>query len=132
MAAEAAEKRQIMKTYQKLVAGGLIVALSAGCTFAYAGNRADAAEKELPVVGVNREAGIAVTKTQSGLEAEKKELVYVFADANGEKKQVVVTDTLTNPDGLKSLSLIHKPAGYRKYKGRRELCAERQQPDLAG
>ena len=34
MAAEAAEKRQIMKTYQKLVAGGLIVALSAGCTFA--------------------------------------------------------------------------------------------------
>lgn len=102
MAAEAAEKRQIMKTYQKLVAGGLIVALSAGCTFAYAGNRADAAEKELPVVGVNREAGIAVTKTQSGLEAEKKELVYVFADANGEKKQVVVTDTLTNPDGLKS------------------------------
>ncbi len=96
----------MMKTYQKFVAGGLIVALSAGVTFAYATNRVDAGVGDAVTVGIRPEAKISVTKTQSALGMTKKEVVYVFTGADGKENKVVVTDTLTNPDALTSLSDI--------------------------
>lgn len=95
-----------MKTYQKLIAGGLVVALSAGATFAYAGSRVDAGENDAVTVGVNHEAKVAVTKTESSLETEKKETVYVFTGTDGAQQKVIVTDTVTNPDGLGSFADI--------------------------
>jgi len=96
----------MMKTYQKLVAGGLIVALSAGATFMYAGSRVDAGVGNAVTVGVNSEAKLSVTKTASALGMTKKEVVYVFTGTDGKENKIVVTDTLTNPDALTSLSDI--------------------------
>lgn len=91
------------KTYQKLVAGGLIVALSAGATFLYAGNRVDAGTDGAVTVGVSSEPEFSVTKTKSALGMTKKEVVYVFTGTDGKENKIVVTDTLTNPDALTSL-----------------------------
>lgn len=106
-----------MKTYQKLIAGGLIVAISAGATFAYAGAQADAGESSAASVGVSNEVKFAVTKTQSGLETEKKEMVYVFTGTDGAQQKVIVTDTVTNPEGLASFSDVSSLSDIVNVKG---------------
>ena len=93
----------MMKTYQKLVAGGLVVALSAGATFMYAGNRVEAGVGRETEVGISSGSKFIVTKTAGVLSTEKKEVVYVFAGADGKEDKIMVTDTLRNPDSLKSL-----------------------------
>ena len=95
-----------MKNYKKWIAGGLIVALSAGGTFVYADSRANAGETNSVVVGVNNETEKKAVKTQSNLSMEKKETVYVFAGADGGCKQVVVTDKITNPEAQKNFKDI--------------------------
>ena len=95
-----------MKTYKKWIAGGLIVALSAGGTFAYADSCANAKETNSVVVGVGSETEKKAVKTQSSLSMEKKETVYIFADANGGCKKVVVTDRITNPEAQKNFKDI--------------------------
>lgn len=114
----------MMKTYQKLVAGGLIVALSAGATFMYAGNRVDAGVGNAITVGVNSEAKLSVTKTESALKMAKKEVVYVFTGADGKENKIVVTDTLTNPDALSSLSDITSLQDIVNVKGNEEFAQD--------
>ena len=58
------------------------------------------------VVGVGSETEKKAVKTQSSLSMEKKETVYIFADANGGCKKVVVTDRITNPEAQKNFKDI--------------------------
>lgn len=97
-----------MKLYQRIIAGGLVIVLSAGGTLLYADNRAAAKDTPVVNVGIDPEKEAASQKfpikTESNLETEKKEIVYVFTGEDGTKQKVLVTDTITNPDALSSLA----------------------------
>ena len=110
-----------MKLYQKIIAGVLVVALSAGGTLAYAESHAGAAEDEKIAVGVAQDVKQVPVKTNNGQNAEKKEVVYVFCGADGSRQRVMVTDTLTNPDGLASIRDVSCLTGISNVKGNEEF-----------
>ena len=86
----------MMKTYQKLVAGGLVVALSAGATFMYAGNRVEAGVGRETEVGISSGSKFIVTKTAGVLSTEKKEVVYVFAGADGKEDKIMALTKISH------------------------------------
>lgn len=87
-------KRTYYKGLSLVLASALVIAGSSGCTFSTDLLKKDA--KEETVTEVLTQA-VKPQNTPTDKDKFKEETVYVFTDANGTKKNILVNEKLTNP-----------------------------------
>jgi len=107
-----------MKNYQKIIAGVVAAALSAGATgtIAYAKNK-DNTPKETEAASPAAVSEAASDRPSRGDKAYKDETVYVLCGKDSSVKNVIVSDWLKNTPALSSISDVSSLSSIINVKG---------------